>query len=283
MKQIINLPSDVDGRVRRVGNQGHIAEMHRHDELEVSLVTRGRAVFLLLDRRYDLRRGAQTWLFPAQEHVIYDQSPDYEMWVCQFSPRLVRRVCTTEQYRMLAERNPPGHWCKRLPLPSIERFEALFTEVRSARRDVPRYNAGLAYILLSSWMAHLEAPEITGQQIHASVESAVRLIRTESEPLSLTELSRRVRLSPARLSTLFKQQMGLPLAIYRQQCQLERFLKSYASEERRSMLEVALDAGFGSYAQFYRVFRRLMGYGPARYRRELARRGEGEAKPERAR
>lgn len=281
MKQKMRYRLDLEGRVRLLGNQGYIGHMHHHDELEVSLVTRGRAAFLLLDRRYELRRGVQTWMFPNQEHVIFDQSPDYEMWVCLFSPGLVRRVATGDRYRTLHEAEPPGNWCKRLPSVTVERLESLYTELRDCREDPARFNAGLAYALLTSWIAHIEAPEMAGRPIHPAVELAARMIKNETDALSLSELADRVHLSPARLSTLFKQQIGMPLAAYRQRHQLDRFLKLYSTGERPNLLDAAYEAGFGSYPQFYRVFKRLMGYGPARYRREIATRGADASPPRR--
>jgi transcriptional regulator GlxA family with amidase domain len=40
--------------------------------------------------------------------------------------------------------------------------------------------------------------------------------------------------------------------------------------QRMTMITAALEAGFGSYPQFYRVFTRLTGQSPNTYRRRLA-------------
>jgi methylphosphotriester-DNA--protein-cysteine methyltransferase len=66
---------------------------------------------------------------------------------------------------------------------------------------------------------------------------------------------------------VFKQQTGATLTEFRSQQRLERFFKLYNSPANPTMLSAALDAGFGSYLQFYRVFREAMGCGPAEYRR----------------
>jgi AraC-like DNA-binding protein len=34
------------------------------------------------------------------------------------------------------------------------------------------------------------------------------------------------------------------------------------------MLDAALEAGFGSYPQFHRIFKRVMGRSPGKYRRQ---------------
>jgi AraC-like DNA-binding protein len=50
---------------------------------------------------------------------------------------------------------------------------------------------------------------------------------------------------------------------------LERFLEIYGRGRRVGALEAALEAGFGSYSQFYRVFRQTIGENPNEYRRKL--------------
>ena len=47
---------------------------------------------------------------------------------------------------------------------------------------------------------------------------------------------------------------------------LQRFLRVYGSGRRTTALAAALEAGFGSYAQFYRVFREETGRNPATLR-----------------
>ena len=77
----------------------------------------------------------------------------------------------------------------------------------------------------------------------------------------------RAGLSGPRLSRLFKEQTGFALAEFRNRSRVQRFLEIYGTGQRHTMLSAALDAGFGSYAQFHRVFRRIAGESPGEYRR----------------
>ena len=70
-------------------------------ELEVNLVVRGTASYLLGDRRYALTPGTLTWLFPGQDHVLVDESSDHELWWAVFRPALVARLATTPHARPL--------------------------------------------------------------------------------------------------------------------------------------------------------------------------------------
>jgi len=46
-------------------------------------------------------------------------------------------------------------------------------------------------------------------------------------------------------------------------------VQRYGSGNRWNMTQAALASGFGSYAQFHRVFKRHFGFGPAEYRRRV--------------
>jgi hypothetical protein len=61
---------------------------------------------------------------------------------------------------------------------------------------------------------------------------------------------------------LFKQQTGVALVDFRNRQRVEKFLAIYRTGQRTTMLDAALEAGFGSYPQFHRVFKRVMGCSP---------------------
>ena len=97
----LGIRAGLDGRVvrHRVGDIRPRA--HRHAELEVNLVVRGTASYLLGDRRYALRSGTLTWLFPGQDHVLVDESADHELWWAVFRPASSfrsRRPGTTDAF-----------------------------------------------------------------------------------------------------------------------------------------------------------------------------------------
>src|SRR4051794_41959766 len=94
MIEELGLRAGLEGRVVRHAAGDARARPHRHAELEVNLVVRGTASYLLGDRRYALTPGTLTWLFPGQEHVLVDESTDHELWWAVFRPALVARVAT---------------------------------------------------------------------------------------------------------------------------------------------------------------------------------------------
>lgn len=267
MKVKVDVVPGCDGRIWYYRNVGRRFAMHHHTELEFNLVERGSGVYLLQDRKYVLHRHALVWLFPGQEHVLLDQSPDFEMWIGKFRPAIIRRTCTKPSNRPLLLANPPGRFCRHITTEQAAQLDMLFHAMKDQRRDAPLYNMGLSYVLLFVWhLYQLSEDHLSGTNVHPAVEKAARLLRDETEPLSVSELSKRSGLSPDHLARLFKSQTGRSLVDFRNQQRMERFLHLYGNGQQKTMLEAALEAGFGSYPQFYRVFRRQMGHAPAAHR-----------------
>ena len=266
MRQQLKLPKQLDGNLWHYRHQGRNA-MHRHAELELNLITSGSGLYLLENRKYQIRRGDLLWLFPAQEHVLVEHSPDFEMWIGVFKPEAVGKIATDPNAKILRQKNPAGEFCRRLPQPALARLEKMFSEIVAAQNQPGLFNAGLAYALLNAWQHFENAAEVPVQDVHPAVEKAARLIRHESNLLSLGELARRAGLSAPRLSRLFKQQTGIALVDFRNRQRVEKFLEIYGAGQRRTMLDAALEAGFGSYPQFHRVFKRVTGRSPGSQRR----------------
>jgi AraC-like DNA-binding protein len=80
------------------------------------------------------------------------------------------------------------------------------------------------------------------------------------------DIAARMGVSLGRLAHVFKVEIGMSMVEYRNRVRLNRFT-SLLDEGRRNLLEAALAAGFGSYAQFHRVFRALRHTTPREYLR----------------
>jgi len=270
MRENVGIPTAMAGWVwPYAADSGWPARLHSHEELEVNLVTRGSTRYLVDGRRLDLRCGTLIWLHPAQEHVLLDESDDFAMWIGVFRPSTLRRACTTVETRPLRAQRPSGDHCRHLSLQQTRQLSRLFANVREARGQRDRHSAGMQYLLLESWSAFQQSQELRGaMRLHPAVDRAVRLLRSSSDLGTLGELAHHCAISPARLSHLFKKQTGVAIAAHRQRMCLERFFELYENPHRQNLLAVALQAGFGSYAQFYRVFRQHTGRSPASWRQE---------------
>ncbi len=268
MRQQLKLPAQLDGNLWHYRHQGRANAMHHHAELEFNLVTQGHGLYLLANRKYQVRRGDLLWLFPAQEHVLIEQSADFEMWIGVAKPATVRRIATDAGAKVLLQKNPNGEFCRRLPQPGFVQMESLLTEIAGANERAGLFNAGLGYALLAAWQHFEHAADVPVHDVHPAVERAARHIRDKNNTLGLNELAKHAGLSAPRLSRLFKQQTGIALVDFRNRQRVEKFLALYRTGQRMTMLEAALESGFGSYPQFHRVFKRVLGCSPGAYRRK---------------
>ena len=266
-REELNLSADWGGDFKLSTALARMPASHRHDELELNLVRTGRATYLLGDQRYDLARNTLVWLFPSQEHILLDRSPDHQMWIGLFKPSLLGSLVVTPEKTVLCEAAPLGHFCRQVSEADGRRLETLIQDVDAARSDPTWFNAGLGYVLLSVWSAYCAAGDGAGFEVHPAVEKAVGLLRDEQDALTAPEIAARVGMSAPYLGRLFHQQTGVTLADFRNRQRLERFLDLYGDGSRFTILEAALETGFGSYPQVYRIFTQQMGCSPAAYRR----------------
>lgn len=133
------------------------------------------------------------------------------------------------------------------------------------------WNAIASQLLAVQVAAFLEGGEATArEQMHPSVVRAVALLRGPGAPASMGALARQCGMSESHLSRTFAAQVGQSVTEFRNQCRLGRFLDLYEQQPSENLLALAIDAGFGSYPQFHRVFTGLMGETPADYRRRVA-------------
>ena len=270
MKERLKLMPGYEGAVWSYTSGGNARRRsHRHEELELNLVIAGTAKYLVGERRYDLVRGTLIWLFPEQDHLLLDESRDYAMWIVVIGPALLRRVCRGMPARQLLVGDPGEVLARSLRPGQGLWISSLLADVSAAGADADRSNAGLSYAVLCAWAAFNRAETAAlGLDVHPAVEKAARLLRDKSEPENLESLAEKCGLSRSRLSRVFKQQAGVSLVEYRQRQCLERFLTIYGRGRRLTLLDAGLQAGFGSYANFHRVFRQLMRQSPAEYRRQ---------------
>lgn len=75
------------------------------------------------------------------------------------------------------------------------------------------------------------------------------------------ELARELGVSPGHLARMFKSERGVSLVEYRNRLRLRSFF-DHVEQGEANLTRAAHSAGFGSYAQFHRVYRQLLGGTP---------------------
>ncbi|NJK45447.1 MAG: helix-turn-helix transcriptional regulator [Pleurocapsa sp. SU_196_0] len=88
------------------------------------------------------------------------------------------------------------------------------------------------------------------------------------EPIRVSDISERVHLSPNHASGVFKAHFSMTLLEYLTQHRVAHAQRLLATSQT-SVLEIALESGFGSSSAFYDAFERACGLRPLEYRRGL--------------
>ena len=262
-------------------------ESHHHVELELNLVIKGHISYVMGGRRFAFGPQTLLWLFPSQEHQLVDRSPDAQNYVAVFKPALIARSCRGTLYAGLKGEDPPDDGIQHTILApaafelirktmdglmagaldsSVLNREAGFG-VTSAfqydHSDPDGLNAGLHHLLLLCWRSRQSG--VAGQTavvLHPIVHKALQLLSGGGEELTLGQLARRCGASQPHLSRLFAKQLGTPITDYRNSVRLGRFIDQISQPPHKTITEAAFAAGFGSYAQFHRVFTRTYGRAP---------------------
>ncbi len=260
---------------------------HRHVELELNLVVRGEVIYVHEGQSYRFPKGSLLWFFPSQVHQLIDRTTDAAYYVAVFTPRLLESACRGDCYLPLrgSEFSTPGILHTELKPEDFDKLrthmeqlveEGLDPDIlnreagfglsegfRFAHNDPDWLNAGLRQLLLAAWRAQL-GHKGSGRKVelHPAVQYTLERMQQTGVKDDLESLAKVAEVSPSYLSRRFRREIGVSLSRYRNSIRLGRFWESYRLSGGCSILDAALAAGFGSYAQFYRVYKEAYGKGP---------------------
>ncbi len=260
---------------------------HHHVELELNLVARGTITYVAGGRRLLFGPRSLLWMFPAHDHQLVDRTNDAQYYVAVFKPDLIRRSCHVAAYNGLKRKKWEGGKVLHTALdpdtfgflrrlmdhvmegsidPDILNREAGFgvgSDFRYRHNDPDGLNAGLHNLLLLCWrLQQAGTARQSSIALHPSISKAISLLGDDPWSGSLGRLAKQCGLSDAHFSRLFARQVGVPLNRYRNSLRLARFWELYRKPAKPTILETVYSAGFGSYAQFYKVFADAYGEGP---------------------
>jgi AraC-like DNA-binding protein len=289
MLEDLKLQKKYDGLLFLAESARNIARLksHRHVELEMNLVVRGTITYVVSGRRFTFQPRTLLWLFPEQEHQLVARTEDARYYVAVFKPSLIKRACRTPVYAGLKNgRTESSGVLNTLLTP--ESFDLIRGTMDSLMRgsldpdvlnreagfgvgpgfcfehgDPDGLNAGLHHLLLLSWRSQ-RTGRVLGDPValHPAVRRALRILSEDDRLENFGRLAKACGASESYLSRIFHRQIGIPLSQYRNSLRLARFWEEYRRSGSGTLAEAAYDAGFGSYAQFHRVFTHAYGRGP---------------------
>jgi AraC-like DNA-binding protein len=262
-------------------------QSHHHVELELNLVLRGTITYIVSGKRFTFAPRTLLWLFPGHEHQLVDRADDAQCYVAVFKPSLIDRSRGTSLYEGLKHhQSEHGGLLKTLLKPDtfdlirktmdslmqgaldpdLLNREAGFGANSSfsfEHHDPDGLNAGLHHLLLLCWRSQRTGKALgDAVTLHPAVHRAIRLLSDGDWQQDLAQLARACGVSEAHLSRTFHKQVGVSLTRYRNSLRLSRFWEEYRQPAQKNLAEAVYAAGFGSYAQFYKVFVQAYGRGP---------------------
>lgn len=99
-----------------------------------------------------------------------------------------------------------------------------------------------------------------------AIHKVINYIRNNYQnKISLTEISDYVFLSKSYLSTTFKEEMGLSITDYINKFRIEKS-KALLTESEMTLIEIALFCGFEDQSYFTKIFKKVTGVSPKKYR-----------------
>lgn len=253
----IKLPLGHDGRVWKLHfpwNQ--MKTPHRHDLFEVNLIKTGRGTYLVENRKVDLVPGTLIWLRPEQSHLLVDADKSFSMDIWVFEKEMMMDFL--DEHHFLFNSQPEVLQVNRLS-PKRTEWLAHMSESFSDSQPTKANNAVIHFALLE-FLKDTANSSGEGGKVHPNLHKVMDLL--QNGDLSLDVLSKKVDCHPTWLSRQFKAQLGLSLTEYRQDLKLQTFMSLNQDHPNRTLLSLALEAGFGSYAQFHRVCKNRLGIEP---------------------
>lgn len=236
-----------------------------------------RAALFLIDERASLMLG--TWGTDLAGHTV-----DEHHVMCDWSEvtrEVFRRATEEGQLWTLIENSPlvehierethvaGRSWLICTPVISAKRpIGVMFNDSGRKGDPVDEEQQRLLAIFCSFIGVLLERtksttePAATFRRTSGLVSAVVREL-AEAPSLSGAKLARKHGVSVSRLARAFKREMGISIVEHRNRLRLQRFFQLVDGGQR--LLPAALEAGFGSYAQFHRVFRSQHRRSPVEY------------------
>lgn len=264
-----------------VGQPGIADHLHRHSDIELNLVCSGELTYLLGGGMQVLKAGDLAIFWAVTPHrivhlqegcklgVVHIPLTDFLRW--NIPQKLVHPVMHGE---LVLHRESPDF--------DIRLFERWAREVRNTPSPDPDQLEiqQIVYLELQARLRRAardlsQAPErITATRTHPEdltrVETMATFVSSNyTDPLTVEDIARGADLHPNYAMSLFKRTMGLTLLEYLTQHRLAHAQRLLITSDC-SILDVALEAGFGSLSRFYAVFKSEVGISPRQYRRQRA-------------
>lgn len=136
------------------------------------------------------------------------------------------------------------------------------------------HEAAYAEVVLDHFHAFLKQvkEEIAGQQENPERENLKRIVayieENYDQPLTLADLAAKFHFNPSYLSSYFSTHRGIGLNEYLTQVRIEK-AKEHLKNSRISISEISDLVGYDNHSYFCKVFKKVTGLSPSKYRKKI--------------
>ncbi len=265
-KGVISLQGLLLGR-RRNKSRGTLTS-HFHDSYEIYFLAEGRMNYIIHDRIYEVHRHDAVLIPSGVIHnTSYGETPAERLLInfdISLLPDADKELCEVFSRRIISLREPYLSEFKDI-YARLER--EVLTESADSRRLASHYLAQLL-IIFSRCETRSDEVQLSGYAV--IMQSAMDYMNDNlSQPITLTDIAARYSLSPSFFSRKFKEQTGFCFSEYLMLMRI-RYAKELLRREPLSVTEVAYASGFNDSSYFAKIFKRLVGVAPHKYKNAIS-------------
>jgi AraC family transcriptional regulator, melibiose operon regulatory protein len=257
------------------GSPPTMGSFHRHNDIEINLLTRGAITYHFGSSSVRLAADTFALFWAAMPHQLVDVEPDSHMfWVTLPLAQFMRWTLPADMTKQALD----GRFLVTAAAPSdvsaLQRWKA----------DHLAKNTALDEIFLLELEARLRR---MGVALDETTPSARSVGRTSSsvgankaermsryiaehftEQMRVEQVAKSVHIHPTYAMHLFRETFGISIVDYLTQHRIAHAQQLLATTEM-SVMEIALASGFNSVSRFYAAFNGICGKSPRAYREQL--------------
>ncbi|HBE00988.1 MAG: hypothetical protein A2096_11960 [Spirochaetes bacterium GWF1_41_5] len=259
-------------------SQAPVIHYNRPNTYEIGYIFSGQGSYFINNRFYPIRRGMVFFINDCDFHSLQLESKNIHKAHLCFSGIFLCRIekmLSTDFSAFFRERSRNSNYHLQLNNEAAALFEFLISrlsyELEKRRQDfLMMINIIMCEILLllkrNNSPGSLLKYHVYKDSAQRIVLSAVNIIEQNiGSALSLVSLASQIRVTPAYLSRIFKETLGVALSHYITGTRLN-LAKDLLKNSNKKILEIAYESGFNDLSTFNRAFKKNIRISPLRYR-----------------
>ncbi len=243
---------------------------HQHDEIEINLVRHGALEYLWGGTLHRLEAGQVGLFWGARPHRLLSATPGSVLsWLTLPSTRFQRFALPVALREAV--------WSGKLLVAGEQAMTAALFE-QWEHDPAGQEHQATAELEVQAWLRRFalraEVPDVHSHSTNRAgvtawehaLSLARRIQQDFAQPLRVQTVAVELGLHPNYVTGVFRQVFGVGLREYLTQCRLAQAQHLLITSEL-SVLDVALESGFGSSSRFFAVFNERHGCSPRTYRK----------------